>query len=257
MSAGLVITDQKSASIAPNGVELRTVKLSDSVPYENPHAASHAASGDSSSEPSSHIDSVYDALGFPHRRPDGGINRAARASSLSSFHHDSLILVLLVSLKAGGRRRASTSSSRTGTPAVEQQAVDRLGQQRVVETVKLLARSTIEENIVALQARKRELARLAFKEGGGGGSRAASGVEEEEEEVEEEVVWGNDGGKGKGRGKGKEGAARDRREALRQESSYCLSESTFPFRPFFWAFRFLLYCAVLSQQLNSVIHDLT
>ncbi|KAI9355058.1 SNF2 family N-terminal domain-containing protein [Zopfochytrium polystomum] len=162
--------------------------------------------------------------GFPHRRLDGGMNRAARASSLSAFHHDPLILVLLVSLKAGGVGLNLTAASRVyvvepyWNPAVEQQAVDRvhrLGQQRAVETVKLVARSTIEENIVALQARKRELARLAFREGGGGGSRAASAVEEEEEE--EEAVWGNAGGKGKGRGKGRDGAAIERREALRQE----------------------------------------
>ena len=52
-------------------------------------------------------------------------------------------------------------------PAVEQQAIDRvhrLGQTKTVQTIRFIAKGTIEENIVALQQEKMRLANLTFKE---------------------------------------------------------------------------------------------
>lgn len=52
-------------------------------------------------------------------------------------------------------------------PAVEQQAIDRvhrLGQTKPVQTIRFIAKGTIEENIVALQQEKMRLAKLTFNE---------------------------------------------------------------------------------------------
>jgi SWI/SNF-related matrix-associated actin-dependent regulator of chromatin subfamily A3 len=52
-------------------------------------------------------------------------------------------------------------------PAVEQQAIDRihrLGQTKPVQTIRFIAKGTIEENIVALQQEKMQLAKLTFNE---------------------------------------------------------------------------------------------
>jgi SNF2 family DNA or RNA helicase len=62
-------------------------------------------------------------------------------------------------------------------PAVEDQATDRahrLGQTRVVTSYKLIARDTVEEKILALQQRKREVIRATL------GS---------EEELTEALTW--------------------------------------------------------------------
>ena len=77
--------------------------------------------------------------------------------------------VFLISLKAGGTGLNLTAADTVihfdpwWNPAVEAQATDRahrIGQTRVVTAYKLIARGTIEEKIVALQARKRGLANL-------------------------------------------------------------------------------------------------
>jgi SNF2 family DNA or RNA helicase len=72
-----------------------------------------------------------------------------------------------VSLKAGGQGLNLTAADYIyildpwWNPAVEAQAVDRahrIGQTRRVFAYRLIARDTVEEKIVALQDRKRELA---------------------------------------------------------------------------------------------------
>jgi SNF2 family DNA or RNA helicase len=75
--------------------------------------------------------------------------------------------VFLISLKAGGQGLNLTAADYIyildpwWNPAVEAQAVDRahrIGQTRRVFAYRLIARDTVEEKIVALQDRKRELA---------------------------------------------------------------------------------------------------
>ena len=74
--------------------------------------------------------------------------------------------VFLISLKAGGTGLNLTSASVVihfdpwWNPAVEDQATDRahrIGQTKVVEVIKLIARGTIEEKIIMLQEEKKEL----------------------------------------------------------------------------------------------------
>ena len=84
-----------------------------------------------------------------------------------SFQEDPDCRLFLVSLKAGGQGLNLTAADYIyildpwWNPAVEAQAVDRahrIGQTRRVFAYRLIARDTVEEKIVALQDRKRELA---------------------------------------------------------------------------------------------------
>ena len=81
--------------------------------------------------------------------------------------------VFLISLKAGG-----TGLNLTGAdivihfdpwwnPAVEEQATDRahrIGQEKTVEVIKLLAKGTIEEKIYNLQQKKKEMIKNVMNE---------------------------------------------------------------------------------------------
>ena len=82
--------------------------------------------------------------------------------------------VMLVSLKAGGTGLNLTAADHVflvdpwWNPAVEDQAADRahrIGQTRPVLVHRLVAEDTVEERIVSLQTRKRELADAALGKG--------------------------------------------------------------------------------------------
>jgi SNF2 family DNA or RNA helicase len=89
-----------------------------------------------------------------------------RAAAVDCFQRSDDLPVFLISLKAGG---AGLNLSAADTvihfdpwwnPAVEAQATDRahrIGQSRVVTSYKLIARATVEEKIMNLQQKKREL----------------------------------------------------------------------------------------------------
>jgi SNF2 family DNA or RNA helicase len=82
------------------------------------------------------------------------------------FQSQTEIPVFLISLKAGGVGLNLTGADTVihfdpwWNPAVEDQAADRahrLGQTKVVTSYKLITRDTVEEKIVTLQNRKREI----------------------------------------------------------------------------------------------------
>jgi superfamily II DNA or RNA helicase len=90
-----------------------------------------------------------------------------RQARVARFQEDAECRLFLVSLKAGGQGLNLTAADYIyildpwWNPAVEAQAVDRahrIGQTRRVFAYRLIARDTVEEKIVALQDRKRELA---------------------------------------------------------------------------------------------------
>lgn len=90
-----------------------------------------------------------------------------RQARVQRFQEDESCRLFLVSLKAGGQGLNLTAADYIyildpwWNPAVEAQAVDRahrIGQIRRVFAYRLIARDTVEEKIVALQERKRELA---------------------------------------------------------------------------------------------------
>ncbi|MCU0787410.1 MAG: SNF2 family helicase [Verrucomicrobia bacterium] len=89
-----------------------------------------------------------------------------RAAVVQQFQGNTTIPVFLISLKAGGVGLNLTGADTVihfdpwWNPAVEDQATDRahrLGQTRVVTSYKLIARDTVEEKIVTLQNRKRDI----------------------------------------------------------------------------------------------------
>jgi SNF2 family DNA or RNA helicase len=89
-----------------------------------------------------------------------------RASVVSRFQNTPSIPVFLISLKAGGVGLNLTGADTVihfdpwWNPAVEDQATDRahrIGQTRVVTSYKLITRATVEEKILQLQQRKREV----------------------------------------------------------------------------------------------------
>jgi superfamily II DNA or RNA helicase len=90
-----------------------------------------------------------------------------RMREVETFQNDAAIPVFLISLKAGGvgLNLAAADTVIHFDPwwnaAAEAQATDRahrIGQTRVVTSYKLIARDTVEEKILRLQERKRELA---------------------------------------------------------------------------------------------------
>ncbi len=98
----------------------------------------------------------------------GGISSSARAEAIRRFQEGNGASVFLVSLKAGGVGINLTAADYVllldpwWNPAAEAQAVDRahrIGRRHPVFAYRFIARDTIEERIVRLQERKRELYR--------------------------------------------------------------------------------------------------
>ncbi|HXS16599.1 MAG TPA: C-terminal helicase domain-containing protein, partial [Polyangiaceae bacterium] len=103
-----------------------------------------------------------------------------RGGVVNTFQAEDGPPVLLSSLKAGGTGLNLTAADHVflldpwWNPAAEDQAADRahrLGQTRAVTVYKVIAKDTIEEGIVRLQQRKKELADVALGDGG-----AATGI---------------------------------------------------------------------------------
>jgi SNF2 family DNA or RNA helicase len=96
---------------------------------------------------------------------------ADRAAVVERFQKNAAIPVFLISLKAGGVGLNLTGADTVihfdpwWNPAVEDQATDRahrIGQTKVVTSYKLITRDTVEEKILTLQNRKRDLIRAAI-----------------------------------------------------------------------------------------------
>jgi superfamily II DNA or RNA helicase len=108
---------------------------------------------------------VLDAHGITYEYLDGQTPQAARAARVRAFQ-DGTADLFLISLKAGGfglNLTAATSVIHLDpwwNPAVEDQASDRahrIGQTRPVTVYRLVARGTIEEQMLALHEHKRAL----------------------------------------------------------------------------------------------------
>jgi SNF2 family DNA or RNA helicase len=115
---------------------------------------------------------------IPFVRLDG--TTRDRGGVVGTFQAEDGPPVLLSSLKAGGTGLNLTAADHVflldpwWNPAAEDQAADRahrLGQTRAVTVYKVIAKDTIEEGIVRLQQRKKDLAELALGDGG-----AATGI---------------------------------------------------------------------------------
>jgi SNF2 family DNA or RNA helicase len=109
------------------------------------------------------------------RRLDGTMDAEARAAEVAAFQHGKAD-VFLLSLKAGGVGMNLTAADFVilldpwWNPAVEAQAIDRshrIGQNKPVVAMRLIAKNTVEEKVLTLQQSKRELADAVLGEDAG------------------------------------------------------------------------------------------
>lgn len=112
----------------------------------------------------SYIREALDADGVRYEYLDGSTKD--RMERVDRFNQDESIPVFLISLKAGGTGLNLTGADTVvhfdpwWNPAVEDQATDRahrIGQQKVVTVYRLIAKGTVEEKILKLSGKKREL----------------------------------------------------------------------------------------------------
>jgi SNF2 family DNA or RNA helicase len=100
-----------------------------------------------------------------------------RADRIDRFQNDPTVPVFLISLKAGGSGLNLTAADTVihfdpwWNPAVEDQASDRahrIGQKKVVTVYRLVAAGTIEEKILQLKQKKKDLVASVLSEDAGG-----------------------------------------------------------------------------------------
>jgi SNF2 family DNA or RNA helicase len=110
------------------------------------------------------IAGAFENAGISFCRLDGSTRD--RQAVVERFQNDADIPIFLISLKAGGVGLNLTAADTVihfdpwWNPAVEAQATDRahrIGQRRVVTSIKLIARDTVEERVLRMQEKKREL----------------------------------------------------------------------------------------------------
>jgi superfamily II DNA or RNA helicase len=103
-----------------------------------------------------------------------------RPARIDRFQSDPTIPVFLISLKAGGSGLNLTAADTVihfdpwWNPAVEDQATDRahrIGQDKVVSVYRLVAAGTIEEKILQLKQKKKDLVAAVLEEDQGGGKQ--------------------------------------------------------------------------------------
>jgi SNF2 family DNA or RNA helicase len=111
-----------------------------------------------------HIRAALDTDGVQYEYLDGSTRD--RIDRVDRFNEDTSVPVFLISLKAGGTGLNLTGADTVvhfdpwWNPAVEDQATDRahrIGQTKNVNVYKLIAAGTVEEKILELSAKKREL----------------------------------------------------------------------------------------------------
>jgi superfamily II DNA or RNA helicase len=103
-----------------------------------------------------------------------------RQERIDNFQQDPTIVAFLISLKAGGSGLNLTAADTVihfdpwWNPAVEDQASDRahrIGQKKVVTVYRLVAAGTIEEKILQLKQKKKELVASVLNEDSGGAKK--------------------------------------------------------------------------------------
>jgi superfamily II DNA or RNA helicase len=126
-----------------------------------------------------HLDLAEEALsGLRIVRLQGSMSASARQRSVERFQSGGAD-VFLISTKAGGTGLTLTAASEVihldpwWNPAVEDQATDRahrIGQHKAVRVLRLVAKDTVEQLIVDLQDKKRDVAEAVLSGANGGGA---------------------------------------------------------------------------------------
>lgn len=121
------------------------------------------------------IEPIFEAENIKYTRYDGSMTSAKREASLDNLRSDPSCTVLLCSLKCGALGLNLTCASRVvlmdpwWNPMISEQAIDRvhrLGQTRDVDVYELIVMESVEERIMTLQDKKRELAKSIVEKGG-------------------------------------------------------------------------------------------
>ena len=109
---------------------------------------------------------IFDAKGWKYEYLDGQVPQASRGERIHNFQNNPDISAFLISLKAGGLGLNLTAADYVihldpwWNPAVEQQATDRahrIGQDKRVFVYKFIVKESVEERILKMQQKKREL----------------------------------------------------------------------------------------------------
>lgn len=146
--------------------------------------ATHRLSGNKVvvfSQWTSMLDLVEIALqedGYDFRRLDGTMSLTHRDTQLEDFKTKPQVVVLLLSLRAASLGLNLVIANHVvlldlwWNPSVEDQAVDRahrIGQTRHVHVTRITVANTVEDKILQLQERKREVINATFGDGSGAG----------------------------------------------------------------------------------------
>jgi SNF2 family DNA or RNA helicase len=111
--------------------------------------------------------------GWGYTRYDGSMNANARNDAVMEFTDKKDCKIMLVSLKAGNSGLNLIAASQVimldpfWNPYIEEQAIDRahrIGQQKPVQVHRVVVQNTVEDRILALQEKKRELIEAALDE---------------------------------------------------------------------------------------------
>lgn len=114
--------------------------------------------------------------GVHYKRYDGSMSAKTRNDAVEDFTDRPDCCVMLVSLKAGNAGLNLTAANNVvildpfWNPYIEEQAIDRahrIGQRREVKVHRVLVEDTVEDRIIALQEKKRQLIGEALSEQGG------------------------------------------------------------------------------------------
>ncbi|XP_073530747.1 helicase-like transcription factor [Phyllobates terribilis] len=119
------------------------------------------------------IETALRSTGFMFTCFNGSMTQKKRAEVIQNFQstHEGSPTIMLLSLKAGGVGLNLTAASRVflmdpaWNPAAEEQCFDRchrLGQTKEVIITKFVIKDSVEENMLKIQSKKRELAAGAF-----------------------------------------------------------------------------------------------
>ena len=122
------------------------------------------------------IELPIDGKNWSYERYDGSMNASDRGDAVQRFREEPNRRIMLVSLKAGNAGLNLNFASQViildpfWNPYIEEQAIDRahrLGQKLDVKVHRLLIQDTVEDRIIALQEKKREMINEALDDGAG------------------------------------------------------------------------------------------
>jgi SNF2 family DNA or RNA helicase len=132
------------------------------------------------------VEGALNGAGYAFRRVDGSLSIVQREEQLKDFKTRHDVKVLLLSLRAASLGLNLVVANHVvlldlwWNPSVEDQAIDRthrIGQAKGVHVTRITVKDTVEDRILELQERKREIVNAAFgADGSGGGGRAAHGL---------------------------------------------------------------------------------